>query len=90
MHYLLKIHGFVQGVGYRAFIKGIASEMSVKGYARNMPDGSVEVVAACTPEKFEMFKNAISISVPGGIEVKNIETRKIKETRQYSSFEIIA
>ena len=40
-----KIFGFVQGVNYRAFVKKIADQKGIKGYVKNLSDGSVEVVA---------------------------------------------
>jgi acylphosphatase len=41
------IRGKVQGVGFRWFVARNATRLRVMGYARNLPDGSVEVVAAC-------------------------------------------
>ena len=40
-----RIHGKVQGVGFRWFVARNATRLRVMGYARNLPDGSVEVVA---------------------------------------------
>ncbi len=40
-----KISGFVQGVSYRAFVKKFADQKGIKGYVKNLSDGSVEVVA---------------------------------------------
>ena len=37
--------GRVQGVGYRYFVTGCAEETGVSGTVRNLPDGSVEIVA---------------------------------------------
>ena len=39
------VQGVVQGVGYRFFVLNQARLFDVKGYVRNLPDGSVEVVA---------------------------------------------
>lgn len=40
------VHGQVQGVGYRAFARGEARRLALSGWVRNLPDGSVEVMAA--------------------------------------------
>jgi len=39
------VKGRVQGVGYRYFVLQLAGGLGVSGYARNRPDGTVEVVA---------------------------------------------
>lgn len=39
------VHGEVQGVGFRYFVQRRAEEMGLAGWVRNLPDGSVEVVA---------------------------------------------
>jgi acylphosphatase len=39
------VHGRVQGVGYRYFVMAAAQELGLNGYARNLDDGTVEVVA---------------------------------------------
>jgi acylphosphatase len=39
------VRGRVQGVGYRYFVLHEAEGLGVAGFARNLPDGSVEVVA---------------------------------------------
>jgi acylphosphatase len=39
------VHGYVQGVGFRFFARREALMLGLRGYTRNLPDGSVEVVA---------------------------------------------
>lgn len=39
------VRGRVQGVGFRYFVMHEAEGLGVSGFARNLPDGSVEVVA---------------------------------------------
>jgi acylphosphatase len=39
------VKGRVQGVGYRYFAKNAAEKLGLKGYARNLDDGTVEVLA---------------------------------------------
>ena len=40
-----RVTGRVQGVGYRYFALTCAQSLGIAGFARNLPDGSVEVVA---------------------------------------------
>jgi acylphosphatase len=39
------VRGLVQGVGFRWFVARHARGLGLSGYARNLPDGSVEVLA---------------------------------------------
>jgi acylphosphatase len=39
--------GRVQNVGYRAFCADHAMRLNIDGYAKNLPDGRVEVVGEC-------------------------------------------
>ena len=45
------IHGRVQGVGFRYFAEGVAAEVGVAGYARNLDDGRVEVYVVGTRDQ---------------------------------------
>jgi acylphosphatase len=40
-----RVFGQVQGVGYRRFVYVNAKKLGLKGYAKNLADGSVEVIA---------------------------------------------
>ncbi len=40
------VSGMVQGVGFRWFVARHARALGLGGYARNLPDGRVEVVAS--------------------------------------------
>lgn len=41
-----RVHGRVQGVSFRAATRAKALSLGISGCARNLPDGTVEVVAA--------------------------------------------
>ena len=47
------VSGSVQGVGYRAFARRAAAELGLDGYAQNLPDGRVEVLACGSAEAIE-------------------------------------
>ncbi|MGC8557673.1 MAG: acylphosphatase [Nitrososphaeria archaeon] len=51
----ITVRGLVQGVGYRAFAKRAADVLQVTGFAENMPDGSVRIIAEGEREKLEEF-----------------------------------
>jgi acylphosphatase len=56
----LKIHqylvsGRVQGVGYRYFTRRSAIHLGVTGAARNLPDGTVEVVVRGSEDQLQNF-----------------------------------
>ena len=46
----LRIHGRVQGVGYRAALFAQAQRLGVRGWVRNRRDGTVQAVLAGTDD----------------------------------------
>jgi len=53
------VHGRVQGVGYRYFALKEAEALGVSGYARNLPDGRVEVVAEAEAVVLQGFEDRL-------------------------------
>ncbi len=49
------VSGRVQGVFYRATAADKARELGLDGYARNLPDGRVEVLACGEPRAVDTF-----------------------------------
>lgn len=49
------VSGKVQAVAYRAYVEDAAEELGLCGYARNLPDGTVEVVAQGDPQALKEF-----------------------------------
>ena len=54
--YRYLIRGRVQGVGYRYFASREAESLGVAGFARNLPEGGVEVVAEADEETLAAFE----------------------------------
>ena len=53
------VQGRVQGVGFRWFIQTRAQSLGVRGWAANLPDGSVEVVGMATAEALASFESLV-------------------------------
>jgi len=49
------VSGRVQGVYFRVFTRKKALQLGVKGYARNLADGQVEIVAVAKEPVLEKF-----------------------------------
>ncbi len=92
MRKFLIVHGFVQGVGYRYFVKQLAKKHKINGFVRNAGDGSVEVLAdGDEPSIFEFVKE-LKVDVKGGAQVFSIEEdseRAKAETERSNGFQII-
>jgi acylphosphatase len=68
------VQGIVQGVSYRFFAVKMAKQHNIKGYARNLPDGNVEVIAEGDEGMVNEFIKQLKIGPPAahvtGIDVK--------------------
>ena len=58
------ISGQVQGVGYRYFAQRVARDLRVRGWARNLDDGRVEVLAVGTPHQLDDFEGELRVGPP--------------------------
>ncbi len=73
MEILLVVHGFVQGVGYRHFVRSSAEKNGILGEVQNMPDGSVRIIAKGSKEDLASFEKEIQIRSNNGPDVMYIE-----------------
>jgi acylphosphatase len=53
------VSGIVQGVGFRFFAQREAAKLRVGGYARNLLDGRVEVLAVGSAAQLEEMRRAL-------------------------------
>jgi acylphosphatase len=66
------ITGRVQGVGYRYFAEGLAEELGLAGYTRNLDDGSVEVYALGTSDQLAELSGYLWRG-PRGADVRGVQ-----------------
>ena len=83
----LIISGYVQGVFYRASTQDTARRLGLKGWVRNLPDGSVEAVFEGPVEK---LKQAIDWcqNGPPGARVTKIEEKWADFKGEFDSFDV--
>ena len=68
----VRVHGRVQGVFFRQSAARAAAEAGVAGYARNLPDGSVEAAFEGSPEAVDRLV-AFARTGPPDAEVREVE-----------------
>jgi acylphosphatase len=82
----IRIFGLVQGVGFRNFVQRKAESFFLKGFVRNLSDGSVEIVAEGKENDLEEFLQAISKG-PMFANVSTIETKQSAASGLFIGFE---
>ena len=71
------ISGRVQGVFYRASARQKATELGCAGYAKNLPDGRVEVLAVGEPESVQSLLDWLWRGSSAS-EVKFVEVQELR------------
>lgn len=85
MQFYILISGKVQGVGFRNFTQTNARQLGIKGYAKNLANGKVEVVA----EGEKLNLDLLIKKLWEGPRVSRVDDIKIEErtiTGEYESF----
>lgn len=78
--------GRVQGVFYRASAQSRARSLGVTGYARNLPDGRVEVLACGTPGSVQALCDWLWHGPPSAhVNSVEIEAVPVESLREWPS-----
>jgi acylphosphatase len=84
---MLVVKGRVQGVFYREFASRQADELGLRGYVRNMPDGTVEAVAEGDEASLkELVRRCWKGSSRS--DVSNVEVKWAEPTGEYTAFSV--
>ena len=81
------VHGLVQGVNFRYFALRRADELGLTGYARNLRDGSVEVVAEGDKEVLHKLLEQLEVG-PRSARVRKVDVEWTDFSGSYRAFEI--
>lgn len=82
-----RVHGAVQGVGYRFFARRAALALDLVGYVRNLPDGTVEVGAEGALADLEAYLQRLQRG-PAEAEVQWIDSSWTEATGVFTDFQI--
>ena len=69
--------GRVQGVGFRYTCKDLARGFDVTGSVRNLPDGTVELLACGESEEVEEFLREIAEESPVAHHIRSIHIEEV-------------
>jgi len=84
---LILVSGMVQGVGYRFFVERKARQLRLCGYARNLPDGRVEVEAEGEKGMLEELIKECRIGPPAA-RVTGVQTEWLPYQAEFQNFSI--
>ena len=80
--------GRVQGMGYRAFCADEGMRLGVTGYAKNLPDGRVEVVAEGDESSLRQFIERLREG-PAFARIDEVTFRWEEPTGTFRGFEAV-
>jgi len=79
------VHGRVQGVGFRYFVRKAGIEHGLTGDARNCPDGTVEIIVEGNAAEIAAFLKKVARG-PALSRVKRMDIADITAQGAYDSF----
>lgn len=82
------LRGRVQGVGFRHLAKKYASRLGLRGYVRNLPDGSVRIIAEAEDDLIDIYCEFLR---RGNVfsRVDSLNSKIVEKPKEYNDFEII-
>ncbi len=81
------VEGKVQGVNFRNEAKWLADELLIKGQTRNLPDGSVEIIATAEDGILQQFIDWCYEGPPSA-QVKSVKAEDMT-LRWFDDFKVI-
>jgi acylphosphatase len=84
-----RVVGYVQGVGFRYFVRRAATRLGLTGWVANESDGSVMVVVEGEPAALDRLCELL-IEGPPGARVKEVRQSRTHATGEFGSFEVHA
>jgi acylphosphatase len=83
----IKITGKVQGVGFRYFVQKRAADFNIAGWVKNLPDGSVAVMAQGDETDMDTFIDHLKTG-PSMSRVSKVSLNRMPEPEQFYDFRV--
>jgi acylphosphatase len=83
------VHGHVQGVGFRYFVRRRASNLGLMGWVANEPDGTVRCVAEGPASVLDELLAALDAGPPGA-RVSRVDAVRGEATGRFDGFRVRA
>ena len=78
----LRVHGHVQGVGFRWWVARQLEALGLTGTATNLPDGTVEIVAEGERRSLERLERSVAErQTPGRVTGTTVEWHPVDDER---------
>ncbi len=84
----LTVKGRVQRVGYRRYALDLAQELGLKGYVKNLPEGSVEVLVQGVEESIKGFIEALKNPPPPAV-IREIYEERVEPSPEIKEFRVL-
>jgi acylphosphatase len=81
------VEGWVQGVGFRAFVVDLSTKFAVTGWVRNTMEGHVEIMAEGSRSQLDQFLAHLRTG-PRMARVVNVQVEWQAATGEYSFFSV--
>ncbi len=81
------VHGVVQGVGFRYFVRREAARLGLKGWVANRRDGAVAVVAEGPARSLDGLLRALQTGPPAA-RVERVDVSREEASGSFDRFEV--
>jgi acylphosphatase len=81
------VHGRVQGVGFRYFVRNVGTRLGLTGNVSNLPDSTVEIVVEGNPKRIVEFIREVQKG-PLLARVERLEIQDLPGVGSYSTFQL--
>ncbi|MCX8192069.1 MAG: acylphosphatase, partial [Nitrososphaerales archaeon] len=83
------VEGVVQGVGFRPFIYRIATSLKLKGYVKNLGNGTVEIFVDGDDKALSLFLDDLQHKKPPLAKIYRMQVEKVNTPVRFEGFTIL-